>query len=182
MGKRDRLSGLTPESTHPVFAFTIHCFGAAAGMTPWWAVRAGLTYTHMVIQVGDHIWDQPIRGHGKLYLAREWLSEALQYPRLWANFDIESLDGDNDFDWVGMLRASDTMTKTKSQPLRTVLRHLHLWPRRAWNCTGPTILVLRNMGMEIKGETPDAIIREIVEAAGQPKLAHSEQDSPTRSE
>jgi hypothetical protein len=152
-------------------------------MTPWWARKSKLAYTHMVVQVNDFIWDQPIRGKGSLYRAKDWLREALSFRRRWCNMEIEAIEEDNDFSWVGMVKASDTMSRAKGQPIRTVLRYMGLWPKRAWNCTGPAILMLRNMGMEVKGETPDDILKEILSAAeGSSSMANCEQDPPDRAE
>jgi hypothetical protein len=81
MAKRDSRSGEPPQSSQSAFDFKIHVLGPVAGGTPWWARRAKLRYTHMVIQVDNYIWDQPIRGIGKLYHASEWLTHALASTR-----------------------------------------------------------------------------------------------------
>jgi hypothetical protein len=77
-----------------------------------------------------------------------------------------------------LMQVSKEISGRKAQPIRTALRFLHLWPWRPWNCTGPALALLAAAGCPLKGETPDAIIGELIstlERAGH--LATGEQDT-----
>lgn len=175
MDNLSQRSGVSPDSAYPTFSFVIHGFGPGPGERPLWA-RMGQKVTHMVIQVGDYVWSQPFRGKGELYEARPYLSHMLSVPRWWTNVHVE-LTGENaPFDVL--MGASQAIAKRKGQPIRSILRHRRLWPRPAWNCTGPARYLLNAIGIEIQEETPDGVIAEIFAAIqAAPGMGACEQDT-----
>lgn len=125
--------------------------------TPWWARRAGLTYSHIVARLGEYIWDQPIKGEGQAYHAQEWLDSACAHERGFLTVTLEL----EDHDPAAWLASCRMIEGRKGQKIRTMLRHLRLWPTRPWNCTSPVRFLLLGAGCPVNGETPDAIIEEL---------------------
>ncbi len=162
MGKMSQRSGVTPETTHSAFSFIVHAFGPAPNEKPLWAILTRQRYTHMALQVGDYIWHQPFRGKGSLYEARPYLGKYLAVPRYWSNIHIELPSGEVPFDVL--MAAAKGIYRRKGQPVRSVLRHLHLWPWPAWNCIGPARYMLSTVGIETTKEMPDGVVAEIFTA------------------
>lgn len=129
------------------------------GQTPWWVKVARLQHSHIVVVVGDVIWDQPWKGRAEAYSSDEWsIAHEVKGRRFTqATFTIKDHDP---WQW---LEACKYIEDRKSQRARTWLRWLHLWPWPAWNCTSPVRILLNSLDFDLKltGETPDDIIREI---------------------
>lgn len=126
------------------------------GKTPWWVRRAGLKYSHIVLRIGEWVWSQPWNGRGRCVSVEQYLREAgpdRQYV------EVQILVGNHDPDAFAW--ACDAVAGRKSQRIRTVLRHLRLWPRPVWNCTTPVRYFLTALGLPVYGESPDAIIEEL---------------------
>lgn len=148
-------SGYKPDSgdTIPI-GFTIHFLGPDPKRTPWWARRARMGWTHVALQIGNRLWDQPFRGRGKCYMADAWLAEKRPH-RPWLGIDMEVR-----FEYTGrVFKALRRIERCKSQPIRSILRYLGLWPRPAWNCVSPIVEFLRASGSQIEANTPDDLFR-----------------------
>ena len=158
MGKDARRSGAEPESRQITFSYTIHAFGPAPGER-----ARGQQWTHIALQVGDYVWEQPWRGKGVLYSARPYFTEMLSHARMWGNFEV--VIENEEIPFMTLMTLAKTIANRKGQPLRNWLRRKHLWPWPAWNEAGPVILMLDACGWKIKEETPDGLIKALVTAA-----------------
>jgi len=154
----DTKSVSSPEVTICVYALT-----PAPGRTPWWAKRTQLTYSHICLSVDMVVWEQPmgqLRGvRGRAHDAEVWAKSAFAVRRAFKAVAVtlpvtpEQLQAMSD--------TAEGLKRRRSQPLRTALRYLGLWPRPAWNCTSPVRAVFGALGVTLRGETPDDLIREV---------------------
>lgn len=157
-----------PEADTPLrpMRLTVLVMGPAEGRTPWWSRR--LRFTHIVVVLGSYVWTQPWKikkgpernpnRYGRCRGLAKYI-EQCGFDRDYCQHVVEVEDHDPDA-WA---EACEAIEGRKSQRLRTVLRYLRLWPRPAWNCTSPVRVLLAGLGIEAKGETPDAIIEELWE-------------------
>lgn len=121
--------------------------------TPKWCRRFG--FSHVVICFGDIVWDQPIKGEGKLYQKSYYLERKLK-NRVFTAFSVPG-----EINPAEMLATLRRLEGRKGQRLRSILRYLHLWPVPAWNCTSPVREILNTMGWPVTKETPDGLIEEL---------------------
>lgn len=153
------------------FTVGILALSPCPGRTPWWARR--FKYSHIVtVGQAGYLWSQPIRGVGKTWTVEEYIKQAGE-DRSYVAVGLEFSHGDLPA-WVAACKAVDNR---RGQRVRTVLRYLHLWPRLAWNCTSPVRILLASQGVYLKGETPDALIRELRDYPAD-HLAHQQVADP----
>lgn len=154
----DSRSGAGQNQPRPVVV-TVLALRPDRERTSWWVRRAKLDHSHVVISIGDVIWDQPWRGKAEAYSADEWIADKAVIERGFTRVDLDYPDHDP---WA-YLNACKRIEGRHSQRLRTVLRYLKLWPRPAWNCTSPIRELLNALDPEnpVNGETPDALIEEL---------------------
>ncbi len=128
--------------------------------TPWWVRRAKLKYSHVVLSMGGVTWDQPWDGTAEAYDTDEWIRDHDVIKRGFTRVDVTYADHDP---WL-WIAACKRCEGRRCQRLRSALRWLHLWPRPAWNCTSPVRVLLKALDHDepLTGETPDAILRELI--------------------
>lgn len=133
----------------------VHLLGPLKGKTPWWSRASGLHYTHTAFEVDGKLWDQPIDDLCYCYNADEWCREKLwTVPREYAAFRITTwVDGPH------VTKAVERLEGRHGQKVRTLMRYLHLWPMKAWNCVSSVVIMLDAMGFETSAETPDELHR-----------------------
>jgi hypothetical protein len=139
---------------------TILALEPLKGKTPWWVRRAKLEYSHIVVCIADTIWDQPWKGTAAAYDALIWLDDHSIEERDWQRIDVVVEDHDP---WA-FIAACKKIEGRRSQRVRTVLRHMKLWPKPAWNCVSPVIEIINALHPDhppMTGETPDAIIAQL---------------------
>lgn len=139
------LIGLLPQPTH----------------TPRYHRLSRQRLSHVVIKIGDRVWDQPINAEGACYDVGDWLTASNAVDRIALVMHIGSDGVKKD----QALAAFAQISGRRGQPIRTVLRYFKLWPVQPWNCTSPVRLVLSAYGVDITAETPDAIFEEIIRDA-----------------
>jgi len=164
----DRESGQMRKEPRPV-VITILALEPDPEKTPWWTRKAKLDYSHIVLAIGNVIWDQPWKGTACAYDALVWVldhgvKERESSPPSWLARGFHRVDVSlDDHDPWAFLAACKKIEGRRSQRWRTILRFLHLWPVPAWNCTSPVREIMRALDPEhpLHGETPDAIIKEL---------------------
>ena len=154
----DSKSGAGQNEPRPL-TVTVLAIQPSPAKTPWWARRAKLHFSHIVISIGDVIWDQPFKGTACAYDADVWVVDHDVIERGFTRVDLTFPDHDP---WMFMA-ACKYIEGRKSQRLRTCLRWLKLWSSPAWNCTTPIRVLLRALdpALNLTGETPDQIIEEL---------------------
>jgi len=154
----DSRSGAGQKQPRPVVV-TVLAIQPDPLKTPWWVRRSGLEYSHVVIAIGNVIWDQPWKGKAAAYDANEWVDEKDVIERGYQRVDIHYPDHDP----MAYLAACVKCEGRRSQRWRTALRFLKLWPKPAWNCTSPIREILNALDPDnpVTGETADAIIEEL---------------------
>ncbi len=153
-GQSGRTANLRP------IIVAVHGFAPVPGKTPrWWRVCRP-RWSHIALAIGEPIpmiWDQPFRGVGQCYHADSFISDKALPGRHAIVLVIEV----DDHDPEALYTAFRQIEGRKGQPIRTILRYLHLWPRPAWNCASPVRIVLNALDIPVRGETPDALISEL---------------------
>jgi hypothetical protein len=126
--------------------------------TPWWAKN--LQYSHIILLIGDYCWSQPIKGIGRCYPLLEYAEQAgTERECCHVALTIEG------YDPAAFEQSLRRIANRKGQRIRTLLRHLHLWPWKPWNCTSPIREVLNALDIPCEEETPDGIINELQDPA-----------------
>jgi hypothetical protein len=129
-----------------------------------------MRYSHVAIEIEGWIWDQPIKGTGLCFDRDTYLASKLEgVSREYTEIALWVADHDPQ----ALYEVCRFIEDRAGQPKRTVLRHLRLWPRRAWNCLAPVRLILAAIGLPTDGETPDAIIRALEARELAPDLPHA---------
>lgn len=126
--------------------------------TPWWARRAGLRFTHLVLATGGTVWDQPIDKEGSARPVLDWWLRAECDERTVLMVSMEVTTDRR----AAVAKALMSLKGRRGQPVRSVLRHLRLWPRQPWNCISPSRKVAQALGFSGRGETPDDFIEQLV--------------------
>jgi len=117
--------------------------------------------SHVVVKIGEQVWDQPINGPGASYDVGDWIEATDAARRIAMVMHV----GPQQVDKEAALAAFRRVSGRRGQPVRSVLRFLKLWPVPAWNCTSPARLLLSAYGVDVKAETPDALFEEILRDA-----------------
>lgn len=148
------ISGLSRNTTQRL-SIIVHLLGPLKGKTPWWGRISGLHYTHTAFEVDGKLWDQPITDVCLCYEADDWCRRKMwTVPRDYTAFRVTA--------WVNgphVTQEVESLEGRHGQRVRTMLRYLHLWPTKTWNCVSSVVVVLRAMGFETSAETPDELFR-----------------------
>lgn len=157
MGFSAMKSDATPvHSDLPPVTFMFMC--PVPSRIPVWARLAGQEYTHVVTLIGDRVWDQPINAPGACYDAIQWAEAAQLSARHVMAVTLSSDEADSE----AVLDCLQEIAGRKGQRIRTMLRHLRLWPFRPWNCLSPVRKLAAIYGHPVSGETPDDVLEELV--------------------
>ena len=161
----DRKSGQMPDNSLKTgLSIVLHAFGPAEGATPWWVRRSGLYFTHITIEIGGYVLDQPRWGHPSCHEVLPFLQEkAAQGKRIYYRMEFTVW---TDIPASAIEEACRYSEAQRSNGFTTALRWLRLWPWPVWNCCSPSKRILKEIGVELRGETPDAIIEEVAEISG----------------
>ena len=153
----------TKRVLNPEITLCVYALAPVPSKTPWWARKAKLTYSHICLSLEDVVWEQgmgQLRGvRGRALRAGDWARSAFSTRRAFKAVAVEFTATPQQMQ--AFRQAAQDIAKRKSQPLRTVLRYLGLWPVPAWNCTSPVRVLFGALGHTLKGELPDDLIREI---------------------
>jgi hypothetical protein len=120
----------------------------------WWARLAGLKHSHITISLGYHMWDQPQQGVGQAFYAPSYVRDKGRAP-------VVAITVRPKHYAPAVGRVLEQIEGRKTQVIRSAFRFLRLWPVPAWNCTSPVRLILGALDINVRGETPDAILREL---------------------
>lgn len=160
--RSDRKSGQGPDnSLKGGLSFVLHAFGPVKGAAPWWARRSGLHFTHITIEIDGYVLDQPGKGPPSCHKLEPYLQEkAAAGERSYYRMEFKV------WDYIpasAIEEACRYSESRKAQPWFTILRWCRLWPVPVWNCCSPSRRILKEIGIELTGETPDAIIAEVAQ-------------------
>jgi hypothetical protein len=126
-----------------------------------------MAWSHITMSIGGMMWDQPFRGIGKCYDAKAFLEAAMIGGR-----EIKQIVCSiGNHDPKLLYDVFRQIEERRGQPVRSFLRAMGLWQWPAWNCTSPVRLVLNSLGVNVTGETPDAIQHELAAVARPGPLA-----------
>jgi hypothetical protein len=147
MGKMSGKSEVIAQSSHPVEILFIK-----PARTPWWA--KGLTYAHVALRIGPLVYEQPLKGPAIVSRWEEW--SAVFRPLRWQIDHVTPMEAG-----AGMAFAAGVGLGRKSQPIRTALYYLGLWPKPPWNCLTAVTTALLYFGETFAARSPDELLAEL---------------------
>lgn len=156
----DGISGLSRNMPSTV-TLKVYFLGPTAGKTPLWIRMARLRFSHIAFALGNKLWDQPFNDYCHVYDEADWLAK----KRLFDDREHAVFTVTGKLDWWTAYDTLRELEGVRSIPFLIALRWLGLWPAPVRNCVTPVRMMLNNMGLDMKEETPDGIYKDLRQAA-----------------